>query len=94
MSGMFQECQKLTDLNISNFITTNVTNMNSLFSRCLVLVTLDIQSFDTSKVQNMYGLFAYCYALKNIFVSNKWDLTNVTTQTYMYEQCSARPVIP
>lgn len=94
MSGMFQECQKLTDLNISNFITTNVTNMNSLFSRCLVLVTLDIQSFDTSKVQNMYGLFAFCYALKNIFVSNKWDLTNVTTQTYMYEQCSARPVIP
>ena len=34
MSYMFFKCSSLKELNISNFNTNNVTNMNDMFSGC------------------------------------------------------------
>ena len=38
----------LTELNLSNFDTSKVTNMGGMFSKCSKIVSLDLSSFDTS----------------------------------------------
>lgn len=39
MSYMFRDCSSLTNLNLSNFETSNVTNMSYMFSGCSKLST-------------------------------------------------------
>ena len=34
MSSMFSGCSSLKELNLNNFITNKVANMNGMFSRC------------------------------------------------------------
>ena len=34
MDGMFYHCESLTNLNLSNFNTQNVSNMESMFEKC------------------------------------------------------------
>ena len=34
MSGMFYNCENLTELNLSSFNTNNVTNMSGMFYSC------------------------------------------------------------
>lgn len=40
-------------LDLSNFDTSNVTNMNNMFICCKYLTSLDLSNFDTSNVINM-----------------------------------------
>ena len=44
MSGMFFGCSSLKELNLNNFNTNNVTNMNGMFSGCLDELKLKIKS--------------------------------------------------
>ena len=34
MSGIFYKCNSLTNIDLSNFNTQNVTNMSGMFSKC------------------------------------------------------------
>ena len=45
---MFSECKSLNELNISNFNTNNVTNMNGMFAGCSSLKELNLSSFNTN----------------------------------------------
>ena len=59
---MFYECRDLTNLNLSNFNTQNVIDMNDMFCGCNSLV--NINSGDDKKVYfniklNMKILFYY-----------------------------------
>ena len=88
MSYMFQKCEKLTSLDVSNFDTSNVTNMQGMFTTCSSLTNLDVSNFDTSNVTTMYGMFSRCSSLKNIDVSN-FNTSNVTTMNEMFSSCSS-----
>ena len=44
---MFYKCSLLTDLDLSDFDTSKVTNMNSMFADCVNLQTLNVADFDT-----------------------------------------------
>ena len=41
MSGMFNECSSLTELNLSNFNTNKVTNMSNMFNGCVKLKEIE-----------------------------------------------------
>ena len=43
---MFMDCRSLTNLNLSNFNTSNVTNMCKMFYNCTHLTFLDLSQFD------------------------------------------------
>ena len=49
MKELFRNCDDLKYLNISNFNTSSVTNMDRMFSHCSSLTSLDLSHFDTSK---------------------------------------------
>ena len=45
---MFRGCQDITEIDLSNFNTSQVTNMYSMFSGCSQLTSIDLSNFDTS----------------------------------------------
>ena len=53
MNGMFYGCESLTNLNLSNFNTQNVINMNSMFSYCNSLKKNNIITKD-NKILNKF----------------------------------------
>ena len=83
---MFNNCYGLTSVDLSNFNTSKVTNMNYMFSSCSGLTSLDLSSFDTSKVTNMISMFNSCSGLTSVDLSN-FNTSNVTTMRYMFTIC-------
>ena len=70
MKGMFFQCFKLIELDLSNLETSSVTNMDSLFFECKELSLINLNNFDTSSVTNMNQMFLGCYALKSLDLRN------------------------
>ena len=54
MSGMFDDCSSLTNLNLSNFNTQNVTDMSYMFSGCDLLTKNNIITKD-KRILNEYN---------------------------------------
>ena len=48
---MFYECTSISEINLSNFDTSKVININSLFSGCFSLTSINLSNFDTSNVK-------------------------------------------
>jgi surface protein len=46
MEGMFEGCSSLPAIDLKNFDTKNVKNMNKMFYRCPKLEIIDISNFD------------------------------------------------
>lgn len=86
MVSMFQDCNHLTNLDVSNFDTSKVTSMSNMFSNCKSLTYLNVEKWNVSKVTNMGGLFQGCDSLISLDVSN-WNTSNVTYMGYMFYFC-------
>ena len=86
---MFYGCISLTSLNLSSFNTTNVTSMANMFYSCSSLTTLDLSSFNVNKVTNMNFMFYGTIKLKTIYVSDLWNVDNVTNSTNMFGNCKS-----
>ena len=64
MSFLFDHCQKLTSLDLSNFNTAKVTNMNKMFSNCSNLKTIYASDkFTTAAVTESKNMFLGCSSL-------------------------------
>ena len=84
---MFSNCNSLTSLDVSNWDTSNVTDMVFMFENCDKLTSLDVSNWDTSNVKNMSNMFNYCRDLTSLNVSN-WDTSNVTSMSSMFNYCN------
>ena len=61
---MFEDCSKVTSLNLSNFNTTNVTNMAGVFKGCSNLKTIYVgENWDTTNVTSSTNMFSGCTSL-------------------------------
>ena len=87
VSCMFMNCKSLVNLDLSSFNTSKVTNMSSMFDGCTSLKELDLFNFNTSKVIRMSNMFYECKNLKTIYVSDLWDMSNVTNSENMFRYC-------
>ncbi len=81
-------CHKLTNLDISNLDTRNMTNMSLMFYYCKSLTSLDLSNFDTSNVTNMNNMFIGSTSLTSLDISN-WNINNVSTMSTMFDGCSS-----
>lgn len=68
-NSMFSNCRRLKQLNLNNFIKSNVKIMSSMFSNCDALETIYISGWDTSNVISVSGMFYSCKKLKSIDIS-------------------------
>ena len=82
--------QSIETLDVSNWDTSNVTNLKQLFSGCKKLTTLDVSNWDTSKVTDMSYMFNGEWVdglnLTTLDVSS-WDTSKVTNMSYMFDKC-------
>ena len=76
----------LKQINVSNWDTSNVTNMSNTFSYCELLASVDVSKWNTSKVTNMEGMFVDCNLLASVDV-NKWNTSKVTDMARMFSSC-------
>ena len=86
MQGMFCKCTKLTNLDISNYNTSEVTTMKDMFVGCQNLETLIIGDIDTSKVSSMESMFNGCSKLTTLDIRGL-DTENVSTMLSMFKGC-------
>ena len=87
MEGMFHSCRALTELDLSNFNTSNVTNMADMFQECSCLTSLDLSSWNTSNVTDMNKMFHGCRALTELDISS-FNTSNVYNMQSMFDNCS------
>ena len=88
MSLLFNNCQKLTSLDVTHFNTAKVTNMYRMFNAC-GLTSLDLSNFNTAKVTDMEFMFRDCSNLKTIYASDKFKTAAVTKSKNMFLGCSS-----
>ena len=57
LSYMFEYCNTLISIDLSDFNTNNVTNMNRMFYNCESLTSINFSNFNTSEVTDISGMF-------------------------------------
>ena len=84
---MFRNCWRLESLDLSNFDTSQVTEMGGMFFWCVTLKSLNLSFFNTSKVTSMFNMFRNCYSLTQLDVSN-FNTSKVISMNAMFSGCS------
>lgn len=79
---------RVTALDLSEWDTSNVTDMSFVFANCHALQTLDLTGWDTSKVTTMEDMFSGCLALTSLDVTH-FKTANVTNMASMFSTCMA-----
>ena len=74
---MFYGCSSLKSINLSNFDTKNVINLNSMFYGCSSLKSIDLFNFNTSKISDMNYIFYNCKSLSSINIKNFYTNSTV-----------------
>ena len=90
MSSAFYSCFALMNLDLSSFDTSHVTTMLALFQHDR-FTSIDLSSFDTSSVVNTTRMFYSCRQCTTIYVSEKWNMDNVTDSSSMFAYCPSLP---
>jgi surface protein len=71
MGTIFDNCSKLTSLDLSGWHTDSLEETAYMFDGCSALETLDIRNFDFSNIgSNRHDMFRDCYALREIRLNN------------------------
>ncbi|KRL16237.1 hypothetical protein FD12_GL000148 [Lentilactobacillus rapi DSM 19907 = JCM 15042] len=83
MDQMFVNDLALTNLDVSKFDTSQVTNMWGMFENDEALANLDVSKFDTSQVTSMDSMFCNDNALTKLDISN-FDTSKVRNMNQMF----------
>ena len=92
MEDMFNGCQALETLDLSEFYTTGATSMHYMFNTCKALTKLDLSHFDTKSVETMERMFAQCTALKDVNLTG-FDTSSVKNMANMFDNCNQLTVL-
>ena len=83
---MFYECFEITEIDLTNFDSSNVTQTKMMFYKCESLTSLNLINFNTSKVKLMDNMFSDCKSLSSLNLSN-FDTSQVTSMHSMFNDC-------
>ena len=85
---MFKLCENLENLDLSNFDTSNVTDMSGLFGGCIKLKSIKgLNGFNTNRVKSMMQMFQQCNKLEYLDLSN-FDTSSVIDMRFMFLECN------
>ena len=85
---IFQYCDKIIEMDLTHFDTSEVKVMLRMFEGCKNLKYLNISNLDTSNVVNMGIMFGSCSSLTSIDLSNFKTSKNKNIGT-MFQGCSS-----
>ena len=64
MQSLLERCNKLESIDLSNFDTSQVTDMSWIFYNCFNLKYVNLSFFDASNTKTIYKMFENCNSLK------------------------------
>ena len=87
-SGM-RNLESITGLEYLN--TSEVVRMDNMFNRCYKLTSLNLEKFNLSKVTDLSEMFRNCSALRTIYVSDGWKLSEMalTSSHNVFKDCTS-----
>ena len=89
MTSMFSGYVGLISLDLTEWDTSKVTDMNGMFYRCNNLKEIKgLENWDVSNVTNMSNMFSKCKSLVTLNLTG-WDTSNVTSMFSMFYECTA-----
>ena len=83
---MFRGCSDITEIDLSNFNTSNVETMQWMFRDCTSLTSINLSNLNTSKVKDMNHMFYGCSSLTSLNLSN-FDTSQITNIRKMFYDC-------
>ena len=87
MRAIFQECNEIKYLDLSNFNTLKVSDMSYMFNRCFNLREIKgLSKFNTSEVILIEKMFNDCQELEYLDLSS-FDTSNVVNMEFMFRGC-------
>ena len=87
-SFMFADPTNVIKINLRNFDTSKVTNMNCMFCGLPYLTSLDLSGLNTSSTYDMSGMFYGCQLLRSLDLST-FDTSKVTDFSWMFHDCNS-----
>ena len=66
---MFDGCTSLISMNLSNFNTSKLENINNLFSGCSSLISVDFSNWNLKNTKNIRYIFSKCPKIQYIDIS-------------------------
>ena len=88
ISYLFYECNALTQLDLSNWDTSNIQYMVDTFDGCNNLTELNCSTWNTSKVYNMQLAFYNCNSLETIPVRD-WNTKSLMYMDKAFGNCTS-----
>ena len=85
--NMFRECSNITEIDFSNFDSSEVLDMSIMFYNCSSLTFLNLYNFDTSQVTLMSSMFEGCSSLTSLNLSN-FKTSKVSQMNNTFFGCS------
>ena len=86
MSEMFQDCEHLTNVDLSRFESEDITSMSSAFLNCVNLDEIKFTNFNSKNVENMDNTFENCKELTGLNLSS-YDITKLTSMESTFKDC-------
>ena len=87
-SYLFHNLSKLSSLNLFNFTTNSLTNMEYMFANCNNLLDIDLSSIKTENVKNISFLFYNCNKLESLDLSY-FNTSNVQNMISVFKGCNS-----
>lgn len=84
MFNLFRNCSSLTEIDLSNFTTENVTNIAAMFYGASSLTTLDLSSFVTDNIISTGQLFCLATNLTSVNFGDHFQLPKNTSFSYWF----------
>jgi surface protein len=70
MTAMFDHCESLKELDLSNFGLSNVNYISYMFGECKSLKTINLSNFRCPNVYYINYLFGGCDSLETVYASD------------------------
>ena len=85
---MFSGCSDITEINLSDFDASQVTDMCCMFQSCSSLISINFSNLNTKNINDIQGLFDSCSSLTSLDLSN-FETSKVTSMSGIFFGCSA-----
>ena len=85
---MFLNCRDIAEIDLSNFDSSQVTNLHAMFFDCSSLTNVDLSNFNSPKAKDITRLFKGCSSLTSVNLSS-FSAADLTDVYGIFEGCSS-----
>ena len=89
ISYLFEGCENLISIDLSNITFSYIKNMSHTFENCKKLQTINFTSFNSSNIKRMDSLFKGCTSLSNIIGLENINTYSLNNITGMFNDCQS-----